>query len=132
MEIAVTQEQGSRPVTVFTITGTIDSATSAQLQEQAQQAHQSGTRDLIVDLKGVDYVSSAGIRALNAILKMLRTDAPGESEEAMSKGLRDGTWKSPHLKLVNANRFVMETFKVAGMDMIFEIFDDLKKAIASF
>jgi anti-anti-sigma regulatory factor len=132
MEIVVSNAQGSRPVTVFTMTGTLDSATNVQFEEQARKAHAGGTRDLVLDLKGVDYVSSAGIRALNVILKLLQTDAPEDSQEAMSKGLREGTWKSPHLKLANPNRFVVETFKNSGMDMLFEMYDDVQKAVESF
>ena len=132
MEIAVTQQQAGRPVTVFTVTGTVDSATFQQLEQQARDAHAAGMHDLVLDLKGVDYVSSAGIRALNNILKMLQTDSPEDSPEAMSQGLRDGTWKSKHLKVAGANKYISEAFKIAGMDMLIEMYADAKKAVASF
>jgi len=132
MDIAISQAQGSRPVTVFTITGTVDSATYQQLEQQARAAHASGAHDLVLDLKGVDYVSSAGIRALNVILKLLQTDSPQDSDEAMSQGLRDGTWKSPHLKIAGANKYIAEAFKIAGMDMLIEMYPDAAKAVASY
>lgn len=132
MEITVTQQKGQQPVTVFTVTGTVDSATYEQLEKQARDAHAAGMRDLVLDLKGVDYVSSAGIRVLNNILKMLQTGSPEDSPEAMSKGLRDGTWKSKHLKIAGANKYISEAFKIAGMDMLVEMYADAKKAVASF
>lgn len=132
MQIAVTQAQGSRPVTVLTITGTVDSATYQQLEQQAKEAHASGAHDLVLDLKGVDYVSSAGIRVLNNIIKILQTNSPEDSPEAMSQGLRDGTWKSPHLKICGANKHIVEAFKIAGMDMLIEMYPDTGKAVASY
>jgi anti-anti-sigma factor len=132
MEIAISQAQGSRPVTVFTVTGTIDSATYQQLEQQAREAHAAGTHDLVIDLAGVHYVSSAGIRALNNILKFLQTDAPEDSQEAMSQGLRDGTWRSRHLKLAGANKHIIDAFKIAGVDMLLEMYPDAAKAVASY
>ena len=132
MEIVVSQEKGRQPVTVFHVTGEINSTNYEEFEQKARDAYAADTRNLLVDLKGVDYVSSAGIRALNAIMKMLRSDAPEESDAAMSKGLRDGTWKSPHLKLVNVSRHVYDVFKIAGVDMLLEMHKDLKEAINSF
>jgi hypothetical protein len=50
----------------------------------------------------------------------------------MSKGLRDGTFKSPHLKLANPSQQVLKVLTTAGIDMFLEIHSDLKQAIASF
>jgi anti-anti-sigma factor len=132
MDIVVSQEKGRRPVTVFHVTGEINSATYEQFEQQARDAYAAGTRDLLIDLAACDYVSSAGIRALNTLVKLLRTDSPQESDEAMSKGLRDGTWKSPHLKLVNVSKRIADTLKMAGVDMLLEMHDNLKEAIDSF
>ena len=132
MNIAVSQQPGRVPVTVFRITGDINTNTYEQLQEQARQAFAAGARNLLLDLSEVPYVSSAGIRALNNTFNLLRTDAPGESAEAMSKGLRDGTFKSPHLKLLNPSSAVLKTLNMAGVDMFLEVHTDFDAAIASF
>ena len=124
--------QARVPVTIFTVTGEINSNSYRQLQTRADEAHASGMRDLIIDLKNVPYLSSGGLQALHHIFTMLRTDTPQESAEAMSKGLRDGTFKSPHLKLVNPNAAVHEVLKVSGFDMYLEIHRNLKEALASF
>ncbi len=132
MEITVTQETGRLPVTVFHISGEINSSTYEEFGKRAREAYEAGTRNLLLDLKDVTYVSSAGIRALNDIMKMLRTDAPEESDAAMSKGVRDGTFHSPHLKLVNVPNRVVEVLKMAGVDMLLEIHKTMKEALASY
>jgi len=66
------------------------------------------------------------------LFTMLRGDTPAESDAAMKQGLRDGTFKSPHLKLVNPTRHVREVLSMAGLDMFLEIHPNLKDALASF
>jgi anti-anti-sigma factor len=132
MDIEVSHEQGRKPVTVFRIQGEINIASYQQLEEKAREAQAAGMRDLILDLGNVTYVSSAGIRALDNIFKLLRTDAPEESSEAMRQGLRDGTFKSPHLKLLNPTPRVLEALTIAGVDMLLEVHHNLQDAVASF
>ena len=132
MDIEVSQEQGRRPVTVFRIKGEINITTYEQLEQTAREAFNAGTRDLLIDLADVTYISSAGIRALNNIFKLLRSDAPEESDEAMRKGLSDGTFKSPHIKLLNPSARVLEVLKIAGVDMLLQVHHNRKDAIASF
>ncbi len=132
MEIIVAHQQGRVPVTVFHVKGDIDHSSYEQLQDTAQQAYTAGTRNLLLDLAEVPYVSSAGIRALTHIFNMLRADAPQESDAAMRKGLRDGTFHSPHLKLLQPTPRVASVLKTMGADMLVEIHTDLQAAIASF
>lgn len=132
MEIEISHDQGRKPVTVFRIRGEINVASYQQLEQQAREAHAAGTRDLLLDLSNVTYVSSAGIRALDSIFKLLRTDAPEESSEAMRRGLRDGTFKSPHLKLLNLTPRVLDALTIAGVDMLMEIHHNYQDALASF
>jgi anti-anti-sigma factor len=132
MDIEISHAQGRKPITVFRIRGEINVTSYLQLEQQAREAHAAGTRDLILDLTEVPYVSSAGIRALDNIFKLLRTDAPEESSEAMRQGLRDGTFKSPHLKLVNLSPRVLDALTIAGVDMLLEMHRTLPDAIESF
>ena len=132
MDIVVSNEQGRVPVTIFRIKGEISVNTYEQLQAQAEEAVKSGMRNLLLDLSEVTYISSAGFRALHHIFTLLRADSPKESDEQMYKGIRDGTFKSPHLKLLNPQPNVLETLRTAGFDMFLEIHYDHKDAIASF
>lgn len=132
MEIALSQQSGRVPVTIFRITGDIDANTYEQLETQARQAHAAGMRDLVLDLSGVAYVSTAGIRAINNVFNLLRTDAPAESDEAIQRGLQDGTFKSPHLKLLNPTARVLDVLNMAGVDMFLDIYHDREAAVRSF
>ena len=132
MEIEVSQQQGRVPVTVFRIKGAIIS--DAELSAKAKEAVGDGTRDLLLDLSEVPYMSSQGLRALHWIYTLLRTDAPGESDQAVKTGIAAGTFKSPHLKLLGPTDKTLEVLKITGYDMFLEIFpkDKFNQAIASF
>ena len=132
MDIVVSHEQGRVPVTVFHVKDDIDRASYEQVQTQARQAFEAGTRNLLLDLAEVPYMSSAGIRALHNLFTLLRADSPSESDQAMRKGMSDGSFKSPHLKLLNPTSRVFEVLKTAGFDMFLEIHRNLKEAVASF
>jgi anti-anti-sigma factor len=126
------KQEGAVPITIFQIKGEVDATSYEQLQAEAKEAREAGMHNLLLDLTGVTYISSAGLRAIHYIFNMLRAQTPEESDEAMSKGLRDGTFKSPHLKLLNPTPAVLEILKTTGMDMYLEIHHNLKDALASF
>jgi anti-anti-sigma regulatory factor len=132
MEITATQQVGRVPVTVFHIKGDIDSTTYQQPETQIEQAVQAGARDIVLDLTEVGYLSSAGIRMLSHLFNLLRGNLPQESDDAMKHGVRDGTFKSPHLKLVSPTPRVAEVLKMSGLDMIIESYHSVPEAVASF
>jgi anti-anti-sigma factor len=132
MDITISQEQGRFPVTVLHIKGNIDSSSSWQLEARAKAAIAAGAQNLVLDLSGVPYISSAGLRVVNILFNRLLTDSVRESNEAMMRGVAAGTFKSPHLKLLNPSRRVLEVLRLGGFDMFLEIHRNLKQAVASF
>ncbi|HTL46063.1 MAG TPA: STAS domain-containing protein [Vicinamibacterales bacterium] len=60
--LTVTRSGGPETVTV-SVTGRVSNATSANLEEALEQAA-AGAREVVLDLAGVDYVSSAGLQVL--------------------------------------------------------------------
>src|SRR5664279_3472677 len=116
MEIQVSNQTGRVPVTVFHIVGDLDTNTYQQLETQAKQAHAGGAANMVLDLSQARYVSSAGIRAINQIYNLLRTNAPAESDDAVRQGINAGTFKSPHLKLAQLSPRVSQALKTAGVD----------------
>lgn len=130
MEITVSHEQGTVPVTVLKLTGDLNAATYDQFQKEAKKSIDAGTHNLLVDLSGVPYMSSAGMRALNQIFDWL-SGSPSENE-AIKKAIATGKVKSPHLKLLSPTPHVLEALKTAGFDMFLEIYHDHKHALASF
>ena len=134
MEIKVSTENGRVPVTVMHVDGNIDSSTYEQFQSAAKKAIDEGARYLLVDLSHAPFVSSAGLRALHAIFNELRSRSPepGLSDEQVRKGISAGTFKSPHLKLLNLSPETKTAFETSGFDMYFDTFTDRNAAIASF
>ena len=132
LTISVEEIQARVPVTVFHLIGDLDGNTYEEFQEKAEEAFQSGTRYLLLDLSQVPFVSSAGIRGLHHVFNLSRSDSVVESDQAISKGLRDGTFKSPHLKLLNPNQNVSNLLKITGYDMFLEVHHNLKEAVESF
>jgi anti-anti-sigma regulatory factor len=132
MDIVTSYEQGRAPVTVFHIGGEINAESYPQLQSAAEQAFHAGTRNLLLDLSEVPYITSAGLRTIHQIFSMLHAESSGESDADIRQGIRDGTFVSPHLKLLNPQPIVTTVLHTAGFDMYIEIHHNLKDALASF
>jgi anti-anti-sigma factor len=132
MEVAISHNQGSVPVTVFRVDGDIDSSNHEELERIVFQEIEAGTRYVIFDLSTVPFISSAGFRTFMKVFKRLRGLSEGIGEEDTNKGINTGAYKSPHLKLFRPNKLVTGTLKIAGFDMFLEVHEDMQTAIASF
>jgi hypothetical protein len=132
MDVTVSQEQGRVPVTVLKVVGKTDSASSDEFLSKVMGIIDRGARYLILDLSGLVYMSSAGLRVLREVFGKLRELSPDESEKEIYAKIRDGSFKSPHLKLLSPTKDVLEVLKMSGYDMLVSIETDFKKAVASF
>ena len=120
MNILVGQEQGNVPVTVLKIEGDIDASTYKELQDKAAEVVDAGAENILLDMGDVEYMGSAGFRAIHAISNML------------NKEHEEGMYKSAHVKLLNPRGEVARVIKTLGFDSFLEIHDDRNAAIASF
>jgi anti-anti-sigma factor len=132
MDIKVSHEQGRVSVALIEIAGKTDSASSDELLGKLLEVIDEGARYLLLDLSKIPYISSAGLRVLHEVFEKLRKLAPEENEKEMYEKIRDGSFTSPHLKLLNPTKEVLEVLKMSGFDMLVSIEDNQKKAIASF
>jgi anti-anti-sigma factor len=134
MEIKVSTESGRVPVTVLHVDGNIDSSTYEQFQSTAKKLIDEGARYMLVDLSHAPFVSSAGLRALHSLFNELRTRNPEAnlSDDQIKEGISAGTYKSPHLKLLNLSPETKTAFETSGFDMYIDTFTDRNAAIASF
>lgn len=129
-DIDISHEQGRVPVTVFHLKGDLNN--EEPLQSKAQEIYKTGMRHLILDLSDVPYISSAGLRALHQVYMLLRSDSANDNDQDVSKGIRAGTYKSPHLKLLKPSQNAVKALSVSGYDMFLEIHKTLADAVASF
>ena len=134
MEMKVFTENGRVPVTVIHVDGNIDSGTYAQFQAKANELMKDGARHILIDLSHTKFVSSAGLRAFNDIFNQLRAFDPDSNltDDEVKRGISTGSYKSPHLKLLNISPESRVAFETAGFDMFIETFTDKDAAIASF
>ena len=58
----VTDVRGA--ASVVTVSGRVDSQTAPQLDDALAQLAAGGNNKIVLDLKGVDYMSSAGLRSI--------------------------------------------------------------------
>lgn len=100
-------------VDLVVVEGRVDSSTAPQLGEALDGQLSGGTKNVIVDLKGVEYMSSAGLRELVTALK-----------RAKSSG--------GDVRLSEPSERVREVLELAGLDSIFQIYDDQVEAVGSF
>jgi len=120
LNFMVGQEQGNVAVTVLRVEGDIDAATHKTLQDKATEVIEGGATHILLDLGGVNYMGSAGFRAIHAMTNMLADEE--------SSGLS----KSPYLKLLNPTEAVGRVIKTLGFDVYLDIYQDRNEAISSF
>jgi len=132
MNISVTQEQARVSVTVLQVVGKTDSASADEFEKKVMEVIDAGARYLVLDLSKIPYMSSAGLRVLQEVFNKLRSLSGGKDDKEMYRQINDGSFKSPHLKLLNPTKEVLEVLKMSGFDMLVPIEKDLQTAIASF
>jgi len=133
MEIKVVHHPESKmPCTILQIIGSLDTNTSQQLETAARDVYDQGFRYVILDLHETSYISSAGLRAIHSVYNLFRTGDAAETDPTVQKGLRAGTYKSAHLKLVGPSASTRNVLTIAGYDMFLAIYPDLKSALNSF
>ena len=69
MHIQQTDRDG---ITIVAPAGRVDTTTSPVLEDALRRAVDGGARTILVDLAGVDYISSAGLRVFLVLAKRMR------------------------------------------------------------
>ena len=106
-------ERDVQGVSVMVLEGRIDSHGAVDVDQALQAAIAAGKHKMVLDMKDVPYISSAGLRIL--------ADMVTKSREG-----------GGDLKLVALNRKVLRVFRIIGFDKFLSIHDTLEAAIADF
>ncbi len=136
MQISFSTQQGNVPVTVLQLTGDIDASTYTDVINAAQQAFDEGSRNLLIDLSNVAYVSSAGLMSLHTVVKVFAgqsiqpKDGGRPSFRAINKD-QDGPMRA-HVKLLNPQPAVEQVLDMVGLKLFFDIHTNLEAAVKSF
>jgi len=136
MDITVTNDQGIVPITVMQLKGKLDGSNYSDLIGQAEKLYQNGVRNLLLDLSGLSYMSSAGIVALHTIAMLFRGERRVDQEEGWSAYhavARDrDSGPQAHVKLLGLNDQIHKVLDTVGIITFFEYYNDLHQAVASF
>jgi anti-sigma B factor antagonist len=110
MEIVV---EHRAPATVVRIVGNVDGLTAETLLAELQARVGEGHVRLVGDLSGVQYTSSAGLRALLSVL-------------------RDARRGGGDLRLAAVHAPVLKILELSGFTTILKLYDDVDAAVASY
>ena len=136
MEITVSQEQGRISISVIKVSGQLDGQTYESLIAKAREVVEGGTRNILLDLSDLTYISSAGLVSLHTIALMTRGEELPDPQQGWSalKSMdrsRDGGMQK-NLKLLNPRPEVTSVLDMVGFSAFFEVFTDKQKEIDSF
>jgi anti-anti-sigma factor len=109
VEISITQH---KRVTVVEVGGRIDSSTADEFNQALTEQIEAGNRNLVLDLAQVEFLSSAGLRAMVSARKSLQI--------------------SGEITLANPSQRVIETLDLAGLDVLFKTFPDRESAVGYY
>lgn len=97
---------------VIQVKGRMDAVTAPDFESQCGQAIESGERSLVVDLGGLEYISSAGLRSILATAKKLKAN--------------DGK-----IAFANLTGMVEEVFSISGFMAMFSVHPTVEEALGS-
>ena len=98
---------------VVAIAGSIDAMTAPEVGEFLSRQVGGGQRQLVADLTQVDFMSSAGLRAILA-------------------GLKEARQSGGDLRLAGASANVEKVLKMSGFTNILKAFATVDEAVSSF
>jgi anti-anti-sigma regulatory factor len=123
-------------VTVMHLMGDVDSSNYTDVIIKAQEVFDSGTRNLLLDLTKVPYVSSAGLMAFHTIARIFAGHSiqGGDSGRPTFRAIhpKNDASAREHFKLLNPQSAVEQVLDVIGLKQFFEIYTDLDTAVNSF
>lgn len=104
---------GQGQVSVVEAEGRIDSSTASQLGEAMKAVIEDGIHQIVLDIGGVDYMSSAGLREIVMTLKKVRGN-------------------EGDLRMARVPERVFEVLELSGLDTILQFYDSQADAVSSF
>jgi anti-sigma B factor antagonist len=102
------KEAGGYPV--IELKGEIDLSTSPVFKEKVYEIIESGRKDIVIDLSGLEFMDSTGLGVLVAALK--KTSMEGGS-----------------IRLVCSKKSIIKIFTITGLDKVFAIYNNLRECL---
>jgi anti-sigma B factor antagonist len=106
-----TESEGN--IVILTLNGRLDTMHFPAVDKELTALIENGNKSIVIDCKGLDYISSSGLRVLLKGLKL--TEA--------AKG---------RLAICNLQATIAQIFKISGFDHLFEIYPGRQEAVSSY
>ncbi len=136
MQINITKKEWRVSVTVMHLTGNLDATNYIEVINKAQDLYAGGTRDILIDLSGVPYISSAGLMSLHTVAlifagQSMYSKETGRPSFRAINPERDGAVRQ-HVKLFGPRPAVEQVLDVVGLKQFFDIYHDIEAAVQSY
>jgi len=99
--------------TVVAVSGRLDAVTAPEFEKNIREVIDSGNIYIVVDFEQLDYISSAGLRGLLLMAKLLNA-------------------KAGHACLANVTGNVKSVFDMCGFCSVFKMENSVTEALAAF
>ncbi len=94
------------------VEGRLDATSSIEAQKELERILDADSSKMLVDLSGLEYISSAGLRVLLVVAKKMQQ-------------------KGGKIVLAALTPNVKEVFEISGFSSIFKIFDTVEESTAT-
>jgi ABC-type transporter Mla MlaB component len=125
--LTITKTEGD--VLVLHLEGTLDGQTHESLLDAARMEHTGGVRYLVLDLKELKVITSAGLGALQTIYRLF---TPREEIEAWEREQHGEPYKSAYFKLASAAPNIYYVLNITGFLSNIPVYPELPEALDSF
>jgi anti-anti-sigma factor len=112
------QPEGKKNIVVFHLGGWLDAQSGGILVEAVQKAKDEGAEYILLDLRDMDTINSAGIRAMQKSYEILTP--------------KDEAYKIARLKLCNAPAQIYKVLGITGILANVPMYESMEDAILSF
>ena len=128
LNITSSQIQGEVNVAILHLSGHLHGDTENELLDRARQAYEDGSKYLLLDLSGVEILTSAGLRAIHQIFNLFTP----QSDVEIIRQHGEEPYKSPYVKLVCPNPEIYYVLNIAGFLQNILIYNNMEDAVSSF
>ena len=110
MAFSLTSEAQDR-IAIITLAGELDASVAGQLRDAVEQAAAAQAKRLVLDMNSLDYMASAGLRAL-----VFAKQKMGASVEIFVVGAHDAVLETIEMTGFHHSVFMLETYDASVIE----------------
>ena len=136
MEINSQSVPGSSTLAVLDLNGELDASNYLDVIEHVRRLYKAGTRQLVIDLSDVSFLSSSGLVALHSAALVMRGEEPPSPDlgwsafHAIASDVEEGF--ETCCTLANPQGRVRKSLEMTGFSSFLRIYDDVDSAVGAF